>query len=76
MISSTVFTLGCVTLSVNSVLLRALAAPAADASPLPPSAKGKGAVFGFPACTKYLDGNLPIERLKSAESYQLDRLFE
>ena len=69
MISSTVFTLGCVTLSVNSVLLRALAAPAADASPLPPSAKGKGAVFGFPACTKNLDGNLPIERLKSAESY-------
>ena len=53
--------------------MRALAAPAADASPLPPSAKGKGAVFGFgfPACTKNLDGNLPIERLKSTESCNL-----
>ena len=54
-------------------LLRALAAPAADASPLPPSAKRKGAVFGFgfPAWPKNLDGNLPIERLKSAESCNL-----
>ena len=56
---------------IDNILLRALAAPAADASPLPPSAKGKGASLAFQRAQKNLDGNLPIERLKSAESCNL-----
>ena len=56
---------------MNSPFLRALAAPAADASPLPPSAKGKGASLAFQRAQKNLDGNLPIEREQSTASCPL-----